>query len=372
MIYIFKDTLNLAPISDTRNIENIRIGIYSISELIKKEFNEEIEILETNKKYEINKAIFINSRILPSKENINSIIDALGTSGAVNSIWDNDVLIASNMEYKEEYSYEGFEEKVRTDTEKLEWHGTYMKYPWDTITNLNPILEEHLDLRKNDLKKDKENVFIAKNTNIHNSVILDSSNGLICIEENTTIHPYTILKGPLWIGKNSVINSHSLIKNSSIGNNCKIGGEVSDSIFLDYSNKQHLGFIGSSFIGSWVNIGAGTSNSNLKNTYGEINVKYNNKTINTEETFLGCIIGDFSKTAINTSIYTGKIIGTNCHLFGNILENVENFTIYYKGIGKENIKCTLESAIITQERMFKRRNIIQNNKDKELLTNLYN
>jgi len=102
----------------------------------------------------------------------------------------------------------------------------------------------------------------------------------------------------------------------SVGKECKIGGEVEDSIVLPYSNKQHAGFIGHSYLGSWVNLGADTNCSDLKNNYSTIKVQLNGKAVDTETQFLGVMMGDHSKTAINTMFNTGTLVGFSCNVFG--------------------------------------------------------
>jgi UDP-N-acetylglucosamine diphosphorylase/glucosamine-1-phosphate N-acetyltransferase len=148
---------------------------------------------------------------------------------------------------------------------------------------------------------------------------LDASKGLIVIDDNAEIMHNTVVIGPCYIGKNTKIKIGAKIyPNCSFGDFCKIGGEIEHSVFQNYSNKQHDGFIGNSFIGEWVNLGAGTNNSDLKNNYSSVSIKLSNKTIPTNRLFLGCCIGDHSKTAINTSLNTGSIIGfcSNIHLTG--------------------------------------------------------
>jgi UDP-N-acetylglucosamine diphosphorylase/glucosamine-1-phosphate N-acetyltransferase len=142
--------------------------------------------------------------------------------------------------------------------------------------------------------------------------ILDASMGAIRIEEGAVIRPNAVLCGPCWIGKNSTIIDGALIKaNTSIGPWCKVGGEVGGTIFQACSNKSHDGHLGDSVIGEWVNFGAGTTNSNLLNTYGDIIVTdLEGKRHRTNRNFVGCFVGDHVKFAIETKIMTGIIIGT--------------------------------------------------------------
>ena len=105
-----------------------------------------------------------------------------------------------------------------------------------------------------------------------------------------------ILKGPVYLGQNVKVSEHAALKDEvCISHTCKVGGEVEAAVFEPYSNKQHYGFLGHSYVGSWVNLGAGTCNSDLKNTYGKVNMVYDGKKVATQMQFMGCIIGDYAK-----------------------------------------------------------------------------
>ena len=155
-----------------------------------------------------------------------------------------------------------------------------------------------------------------------------------------------------------------------IAHHCKVGGEVECSIMEVYSNKQHHGFLGHSWIGSWVNIGAGTSNSDLKNTYGEITIEYQGRKTPTGMQFFGCIIGDYSKVAINTSIFTGKIIGVASYIYGFVTTNVPSFCNYARSFGQIS-EHHLPAVVRAQQRMFTRRNVKQKRVHIKLLEHVY-
>ncbi len=163
----------------------------------------------------------------------------------------------------------------------------------------------------------------------------------------------------------AAIGSHTAAEN-----NCKLGGEISCSIISAYSNKAHFGFLGHSYLGSWVNLGAGTTNSNLKNTYGEIHLEIGKERIATGMQFLGCLIGDYTKTAIGTNILTGKTIGACSMLYGTVAENVPSFVNYAKQFGKITTVSSSVAATI-QARTFARRGITQTETDQALLNELY-
>jgi UDP-N-acetylglucosamine diphosphorylase/glucosamine-1-phosphate N-acetyltransferase len=145
------------------------------------------------------------------------------------------------------------------------------------------------------------------------NVVLDATHGPIIIDECATIRPSAVICGPCAIGPHSTVMDHATIKpNTAIGPHCKVSGEVGSTIFQGYSNKAHDGHLGDSWVGEWVNFGAGTTNSNLLNTYSEVAMRLepSGPRQRTGLTFLGCIVGDHAKFAINTRIMTGSVIGT--------------------------------------------------------------
>jgi UDP-N-acetylglucosamine diphosphorylase / glucose-1-phosphate thymidylyltransferase / UDP-N-acetylgalactosamine diphosphorylase / glucosamine-1-phosphate N-acetyltransferase / galactosamine-1-phosphate N-acetyltransferase len=165
---------------------------------------------------------------------------------------------------------------------------------------------------------EKENIFIEEGAQIKPGVVLDASTGPIFIDKDAIIFPNAVIEGPAYIGEGTKIKSGAtLYENVSIGKICKVGGELEDSVIFPYSNKQHSGFIGHAYIGSWVNIGADTNCSDLKNNYGTVRFYNNGDMINSGLQFLGLIMGDHSKTAINTMFNTGTIVGFSCNIFGS-------------------------------------------------------
>lgn len=161
----------------------------------------------------------------------------------------------------------------------------------------------------------EDQIFIGKGSVVKPGCVLDAENGPIYIGNNVTIAPNTTIEGPVYIGNHTIVQSNSRIRGgANIGEVCKVGGEIVNTIFHSYSNKQHDGFLGDSYIGSWVNIGADTVNSNLLNTYGNIKVELGEHVINTNRMFLGMAMGDHNKTAINTTIMTGSLFGFACNI----------------------------------------------------------
>jgi UDP-N-acetylglucosamine diphosphorylase/glucosamine-1-phosphate N-acetyltransferase len=158
-----------------------------------------------------------------------------------------------------------------------------------------------------------EGVALSRDAMVMPGVILNATAGPIVIEENATIHPGAIITGPAYIGPGSTVLEQANIKpNTAIGPVCKVAGEVGGTVFQGYANKAHAGHLGDSWIGEWANLGADTTNSNLLNTYGQINARATSSSSmeKTKQTFLGVTMGDHVKTAIATRIMTGAIAHT--------------------------------------------------------------
>lgn len=162
-------------------------------------------------------------------------------------------------------------------------------------------------------------VWLGEAVELKPGVIIDASDGPVIIDEGAKIMHHSVIIGPAYIGKNSVVKIGAKIyEGCSIGPVCKVGGELEDSIIQAYSNKQHDGFLGHSYLGEWVNIGADTNNSDLKNTYRNVAIySYQTKgKVDSGTQFMGAIIGDHSKLGINSTINTGAVIGVACNLWG--------------------------------------------------------
>ncbi len=227
------------------------------------------------------------------------------------------------------------------------------KYPWQWVNDINHFFKK----------------VSSSNYKLPN-VIIDESKGPVFISKSSIIEPFTILNGPLFIGDNSIIKSHSNISNSIINHDCKIKGEVHSSIFQPYSNKSHEGFIGHSFVGSWVNLGAGTTTSNLKNNYEEILVKWNGTLLSTGTIFFGSVIGDHTKTAIGTNLNSGSIIEMGSNIVSQTFppRYIPAFSFYYKN---KLSKISFDDFRTTASIAMKRRKIELSSSDIKAMKELY-
>jgi UDP-N-acetylglucosamine diphosphorylase/glucosamine-1-phosphate N-acetyltransferase len=157
---------------------------------------------------------------------------------------------------------------------------------------------------------ERDQILIGEDVRLHAGCVIDASKGPVILSVGSIVGANAVVQGPCFIGEHSEILPLALIRpGTSIGPRCKFGGDVARAIVLGYSNKAHEGFLGDSVVGEWVNLGAGTMTSNLKNTYGSISMKMGDEEVDTGRRFLGSLIGDHTKTAIGTRFMSGSYVG---------------------------------------------------------------
>ena len=162
----------------------------------------------------------------------------------------------------------------------------------------------------NAIRGSQKDVYIAPGATVHPMVVIDASDGPVTIDEGAEIYPFTRIIGPCYIGKKSILVGAKCHEGNSIGPVCRIGGEVECSIIQGHTNKYHDGFLGHAYVGEWVNLGALTTNSDLKNDYSAVSVIMHGRLpIDTGSNKVGCLIGDHTKTSIGTFLNTGAYVG---------------------------------------------------------------
>jgi glucose-1-phosphate thymidylyltransferase len=250
---------------------------------------------------------------------------------------------------------------------------TMFDYPHDVVRHNLAIIEGNLNerLRGGAFREIADGVFAAEGATLGQYCVTDTSKGPVVLDQGASVGPYSLLRGPAYLGPRSRVIEHSAIKDAvTIGHTTKIGGEIEASIVEPYTNKQHHGFLGHSYLGSWINLGAGTSNSDLKNTYGNVKMEYRGEQAATGMQFVGCMMGDYAKSAINTGIFTGKTIGCCSMLYGFVTTNVPSFVNYARLFGQVT-ELPPEVMVATQQRMFARRNVVQRECDIALIHAMY-
>jgi UDP-N-acetylglucosamine diphosphorylase/glucosamine-1-phosphate N-acetyltransferase len=203
----------------------------------------------------------------------------------------------------------------------------------------------------------EENIVLGEGSVIRPGAVLDASAGPIAVNDGSIIMPNASIIGPVYIGHNSIVKTGAkILEGTSVGDVCKIGGEVDQTIFASYTNKQHDGFIGHSYLGEWVNIGAGTNNSDLKNNYSPVRMWSAGMIRPTGRQFLGLIMGDHTKTGIGTLFNSGTVVGFNCNIYGS--EMVDKFVPSFSwGQGRSLVAYELEKALLTAQVVMERRDV---------------
>ncbi|MBI2193719.1 MAG: hypothetical protein HYU36_17220 [Planctomycetes bacterium] len=241
---------------------------------------------------------------------------------------------------------------------------TLLSYPWNLVHhNPEAIRADFKALGKAGLHGkvhplscvygEESMVYVASSAVVHPMVVLDSTGGPILIEEGVKVFPHTRIEGPAFIGRDTQIVGGKIREGCSIGPVCRVGGEVEESIIHGYSNKYHDGFLGHAYVGEWVNLGALTTNSDLKNDYSTVEVKLNGQSIDTGGTKVGSFIGDHTKTSIGTLFNTGTVVGMMTNILGGsgILPKViPSFCLFannraLKGFGLRSLLQTAETAM---------------------------
>ncbi len=204
------------------------------------------------------------------------------------------------------------------------------------------------------IRGSRGDVYIAPGVKIHPMVVLDAEHGPIYIDEGAEIHPFTRIEGPCYVGKKSILLGAKCREGNSIGPVCRIGGELEESIIQGYSNKYHDGFLGHAYVGEWVNLGALTTNSDLKNDYSDVSVMLDGKTaIDTGSRKVGSLIGDHTKTSIGTLFNTGSYVGAMTLIAGTgkpLPKFIPSFAwflegVVTKGFGKGKLFGTAKTAM---------------------------
>ncbi|MEM4280623.1 MAG: putative sugar nucleotidyl transferase [Candidatus Caldarchaeum sp.] len=227
-------------------------------------------------------------------------------------------------------------------------------YPWDLLELSPKLITAEASGKRLKRRGVSGKVYCKKDVELEEHVLIDGGKGPVVLDENVVVQAFSKIVGPAYIGPGTTVFTHSTISECSVGPVCRLGGEVESSVFIGYSNKRHYGYLGHSIVGEWVNMGAGTTVSNLKNTYGAVRVNVCGRRVDTRSQFIGSFFGDHVKTSIGCLVSGGLNIGVSSHLYRHVSEDVPAFTIHSPNMKNELL---LESALATARRMMARRGV---------------
>lgn len=370
----------LLPLSYTRSVADFRVGILTIKEKWERLLNSEVsvktkEYLQPKYKLRIKeKNLVINSTVMPDL-NIKNAVLSLEQGALVKE----DTVIAVITE--------GFDKEDFFSTPK-----TYKKYDGEIITL--KALPDIFVLNDSEIKSDfKILTANRKSGKISNTNIVLGDADKIFVEDNAYVEGCTLntTDGPIYLGRNSQLMEGSNIRGSfalcdnavvkmsakiygatTIGPKCKVGGEINNSVFLQNSNKAHDGFLGNAVIGEWCNLGADTNNSNLKNNYANVKIWDYHQCgfVDTGLQFCGLIMGDHSKTGINTMFNTGTVVGVSANIFGSNFPR--NFVPSFTWGGHAGVKeYKLDKALETMGKVLQRRDKKMTNVDIDIIREVF-
>jgi len=379
---IFEDDhfQSLHPLSLTRPVFDLRCGMTSLREKIAQRFSG-LSLYLSCRDYlagqlrETNPEAFVNERPGSRSLVVNGRFmfdgDLPAITGA-DAIWKNRgkvvaAVLSENRIANLPAAGGGF--SLPAGLEAAEYHevsGTWIEYPWDLVhNNSREIAKDFVTQNRGGqiLGKlypgvtllNEEMIHVAAGAKIKPGVVLDAEAGPIYVDREATILPNAVLEGPVYVGANSIIKAGAKIyEGTSIGAVCKVGGEVEESIIHGHSNKQHEGFLGHAYLGEWVNIGADSANSDLKNNYGTVKVLIDGKLVDSGSLFVGLFVGDHTKCGINTMFNTGTVVGVMSNVFGAGYS--AKFIPSFAWGGIESLAThDLEKAIATARRVMVRR-----------------
>jgi UDP-N-acetylglucosamine diphosphorylase/glucosamine-1-phosphate N-acetyltransferase len=383
IIYLYEDEgyRNLLPLTWTRASYDLKCGINSLKGKVLREYEGNDLVLltrdylaevtaEENPDLKVNQypsegGLFLNGRVL-----------ARGLSGQISVDGEDcvyksgDEVVAvrvsgANFESLTDSISDGILSAIPTDLPVKEVEATLVKYSWDLVHhNPDEITAEFeafytpgIDGKVYDgaTLVNEARIRVAGGATIKPGAILDAEPGPIVIDEGATVMANAYIEGPCYIGPNTLVKVGAKIyEGTSVGEWCKVGGEVEESIFHSYSNKQHDGFLGHAYLGMWINIGADTNNSDLKNNYGNVKAWVDGKMIDSGSLFVGLTMGDHSKSGINTMFNTGTVVGFACNVYGTGFP--DKFVPSFSWGGAEGlVEFRMDKMLETAERMMGRR-----------------
>lgn len=367
---------NLLPLTFTRPVCEIRIGILTIREKWEKYLKEKTSALTEeylSKKFPLitkGQNILINGSVCPNAKLVKDIF-ALKPGEA---LFSDDTLVALNSSTADISNY-----KSRKETKAF---SLYIKNLWDIFQKNGKAIEDDFELLTKGKKSQKisntnqvingKNVFLEKGAKVECSV-LNASTGPIYIGKDAEVMEGSMVRGPFSLGDHSQLKLGTKIYGpTTVGPKSKAGGEVNNSVIFGYSNKAHDGFLGNSVIGEWCNIGADSNNSNLKNNYAPVRLwnYHQEKFETTGLTFCGLIMADHSKCGINTMFNTGTVVGVSANIFGAGFPR--NFIADFSWGGSGGLTTYLpKDAFATAQRVYERRNKAFNEVEKDILSKVF-
>lgn len=362
---------HLLPLTYTRPVAQLRCGILTIAEKYQKrgfEVGYETEEYLQEKFPSVQHDILVSGSVCPT----DSFIDAITSLTEGQALIQDDQLLA----------FKGVN-WADTPTEIFPFNDVLnlIIRPWDIWTKNAAEMNIDFDV----LTKDRfsapidssntvfgDRIFLEEGARVKAS-ILNATSGPIYLAQNAEVMEGSIVRGGLALGAHSALKLGTKVYGATtLGPHCKVGGEINNSVILGYSNKGHDGFLGNSAIGEWCNLGADTNNSNLKNNYDEVKAwsYVDGRFSKTGQQFCGLIMGDHSKSGINTMFNTGTVVGVSANIYGAGFPR--NFIPSFTWGGPQGTtEYMIKKALDTANRMMQRRGLQVDDVERTILEKVY-
>ncbi|NOY50630.1 MAG: glucose-1-phosphate thymidylyltransferase [Chlorobi bacterium] len=369
----FRD--NLLPLTFTRPVADIRLGISTLREKWEIALNTTVSVLTEeylSKKFPLLRGkqnILINASALPN----NALVSQIKNLNSGEQLVKNELRIAVRIDT--DFTDANFKTEI---TNEIDAGIDLLKNTWDIFAKNGKYLELDFALLTNgrtsaklsdtnNVRGDVNDIFIEEGA-IVEFAYLNTENGPIYVGKEAEIMEGSKIRGPFAICEHSTTKMDAKIYGATtIGPHCKVGGEINNVVFMGYANKAHDGFLGNAVIGEWCNLGADTNNSNLKNTYEEVKLwSYpEERFVKTALQFCGLIMGDHSKSGINTMFNTGTVVGVSCNIYGAGFQR--NFIPSFSWGSPAGMKpYNLKKAIQVAEAVYARRGKDFDQREKEI------
>ncbi|MCX7706166.1 MAG: putative sugar nucleotidyl transferase [bacterium] len=375
--------INLTPLSYLRPVFELRCGMYTLLERIITTANARDVVLFvrdylvdlTRKNYPFSVNSFNADDDLLIVDGRYLVEDRFKTDKEAVYLCEDEIVYAfvskENAGKIENKSMNEIIEFIKT-LSQIKIDAKMMKFPWNLVHyNAEMIKKDFAQSGKKGIEgkfshaaiiNGPDDVYVAEGAEIHPYVVIDTHSGPVFIDKNVKVFPFSRIEGPCYIGREThIMAGASIREGNTIGPVCRIGGEVEESIFHGYSNKYHDGFIGHAYVGEFVNLGALTTNSDLKNDYSPVSVYVNGKVVCSGDLKVGSFIGDHTKTSIGTLFNTGTSVGIMCNITaGGILPKFFPSFVWYinnkfmKGFGLEMMLHTARVSMERRKRILSR------------------
>lgn len=365
--------LRFAPLTLTRPVGNLRMGILTNDERWQK-LVPRVEIFFATEKYLTAKFktteyadLIVNAAVIPSEE---LIIEAMNLKEGDLLFQGNNWLVKKGIDASNKIEFKGNLVILENRWDIYQYNGLVLKSDFDLITKGR--VSQPLSAT-NTVIGDKNQIFLEDGAQVEAS-ILNVNGGPIYIGKNAEIMEGSVVRGALALCESAGLKlSTKVYGPTTLGPHCKVGGEVNNVVFQAYSNKGHDGFLGNSVIGEWCNLGADTNSSNLKNNYSKVSA-YSYETGKIEKTdvqFMGLIMGDHSKSGINTMFNTAAVVGVSANIYGaDFPEKVIDSFVWGGASGFVPFK--IDKAIEVAQAMMSRRQVEFTAGDLEIFSHLSN